>query len=117
MNDDTTPVSSPQSSKIVRSLSGLDLAVGTKIKEKLPVLEIEKEKVYFDLIKLASSPFIKMIEGSGYIGGFLDENSGIIWWTLRPNHYQSVLFSKADLTSCSQESLMQKTISEIVKKG
>ena len=95
----------------------MDLAVGSKIKEKPPVLENDKEKVYFDLIKLVSSLFIKMIEGSGCIGGILDDNSGIIWWTLRPNHYQSVLFSKADLTCCSQESRMEKTISEIVKKG
>ena len=46
VDGDTTSVSSSPTSKIGRSLSGLDLAVGTKIKEKRPVLKDDKEKVY-----------------------------------------------------------------------
>ena len=35
-----------------------------------------------------------MIEGSGEIAGPLDDRTGIIWWKMRANHYQSVLYSR-----------------------
>ena len=27
------------------------------------------------------------------VGGFIDDVRGIIWWTLKQNHYQSVFFT------------------------
>ena len=35
----------------------------------------------------------QFIKGSGKVAGLLDEKKLVIWWKIRPNHYQSVLFT------------------------
>ena len=42
---------------------------------------------------------IKVGRGRGYIARILNENCGLIWWYLQPNHLQSVWFNHAAVTN------------------
>jgi hypothetical protein len=41
-----------------------------------------------------SSPISQVIRGKGFIARIVDESCGLIWWMLRPNHFQSVWFDR-----------------------
>jgi len=42
----------------------------------------------------SSAPSEVVTRGKGFIARILDESSGLIWWPLRPNHFQSVWFHR-----------------------
>ena len=55
-----------------------------------------------------------VIRGTGTIAGFLNEKSGVIWWHLKPNHFQSVLFTTKDI---EDSDVSDQNVSEILNKG
>jgi len=46
------------------------------------------------LTSLPSSAPEQVVRGKGFIARILDESCGLIWWALRPNHFQSVWFER-----------------------
>jgi len=45
----------------------------------------------------------QVLEGRGFIAGVVNENIGLIWWVLQPNHLQSVFFQSADSNLAHQD--------------
>ena len=56
---------------------------------------------------------LKVGRGRGYIARILNENCGLIWWYLQPNHLQSVWFNHAAVTN----SLSNTDLRDIFKIG
>jgi len=43
---------------------------------------------------IPQGPIEQVIRGKGFIARIIDESCGLIWWVLRPNHFQSVWFDR-----------------------
>ena len=77
-------------------------------------VEDEKEDVESGACARRESTSASVIRGTGTIAGFLNEKSGVIWWHLKPNHFQSVLFTTKDI---EDSDVSDQNVSEILNKG
>ena len=74
----------------------------------------KKEDVESGACARRESASASVIRGTGTIAGFLNEKSGVIWWHLKPNHFQSVLFTTKDIENSD---VSDQNVSEILNKG
>ena len=74
----------------------------------------KKEDVESGACARRESASASVIRGTGTIAGFLNEKSGVIWWHLKPNHFQSVLFTTKDIENAD---VSDQNVSEILNKG
>ena len=74
----------------------------------------KKEDVESGACARRESTSASVIRGTGTIAGFLNEKSGVIWWHLKPNHFQSVLFTTKDI---EDSDVSDQNVSEILNKG
>ena len=82
--------------------------------ENESVEDEKKEDVESGACARRESTSASVIRGTGTIAGFLNEKSGVIWWHLKPNHFQSVLFTTKDIEDSDVSDL---NVSEILNKG
>ena len=82
--------------------------------ENESVEDEKKEDVESGACARRESTSASVIRGTGTIAGFLNEKSGVIWWHLRPNHFQSVLFTTKDI---EDSDVSDQNVSEILNKG
>lgn len=41
-----------------------------------------------------AKPSDQVVRGRGVVAKIIDESNGLLWWVLRPNHYQSIWFDR-----------------------
>ena len=82
--------------------------------ENESVEDEKKEDVESGACARRESTSASVIRGTGTIAGFLNEKSGVIWWHLKPNHFQSVLFTTKDI---EDSDVSDQNVSEILNKG
>ena len=63
-----------------------------------------------------AAPVENVERGSGVIAKILDEACGLIWWPIRPNHYQSVWFDRKH-TFLYGMNLAQHDLGETFRQG